>query len=140
VNANCGGAAVERLEERLERVVEEQGQRAVVIGQSRGGSLAKVLAVAPPGPRLRPDRAGLASDRPACRAPARAPSGRGDRPARLARSAGAVQALLPRGRLLRLVLGGAGRAVPAGVGFVSIYSRSDGIVDWRACLDPAPTS
>jgi triacylglycerol lipase len=25
---------------------------------------------------------------------------------------------------------------PDGVGFVSIYSRSDGIVDWRACLDP----
>ena len=28
-------------------------------------------------------------------------------------------------------------AFPAGVGFVSVYSRSDGIVDWRACLDPA---
>jgi triacylglycerol lipase len=24
---------------------------------------------------------------------------------------------------------------PPGVGYVSIYSRSDGIVDWRACLD-----
>src|SRR5829696_8029440 len=27
--------------------------------------------------------------------------------------------------------------MPDGVGFVSIYSRSDGVVDWRACLDPA---
>ena len=26
---------------------------------------------------------------------------------------------------------------PKGVGFVSVYSRSDAIVDWRACLDPA---
>jgi hypothetical protein len=26
---------------------------------------------------------------------------------------------------------------PPGVGFVSIYSRTDGIVKWRACLDPA---
>jgi hypothetical protein len=26
---------------------------------------------------------------------------------------------------------------PASVGYVSIYSRSDGIVDWHACLDPA---
>jgi hypothetical protein len=26
--------------------------------------------------------------------------------------------------------------MPAGVGLVAIYSRSDGIVDWRACLDP----
>jgi hypothetical protein len=26
---------------------------------------------------------------------------------------------------------------PDGVRFVSLYSRSDGIVDWRTCLDPA---
>jgi triacylglycerol lipase len=26
---------------------------------------------------------------------------------------------------------------PKGVGFLSIYSKSDGVVDWRACLDPA---
>jgi triacylglycerol lipase len=26
---------------------------------------------------------------------------------------------------------------PAGVRYVSVYSRSDGIVDWHACLDPA---
>jgi hypothetical protein len=26
---------------------------------------------------------------------------------------------------------------PQDVGFVSIYSRTDGIVDWRSCLDPA---
>jgi hypothetical protein len=26
--------------------------------------------------------------------------------------------------------------LPPGVGFVSVYSKSDGIVDWRACLDP----
>jgi len=26
--------------------------------------------------------------------------------------------------------------LPPGVGFVSVYSRSDGIVEWRACLDP----
>ena len=32
------------------------------------------------------------------------------------------------------------RPFPAGVGLVSIYSRSDGIVDWRACLDPPPST
>ena len=26
---------------------------------------------------------------------------------------------------------------PTGVGFTSIFSRSDGVVGWRACLDPA---
>ncbi len=25
----------------------------------------------------------------------------------------------------------------ADIGFTSVYSRSDGIVDWRSCLDPA---
>jgi hypothetical protein len=29
---------------------------------------------------------------------------------------------------------------PAEVGFVSVYSRSDGIVDWRACLHPAASN
>ena len=28
------------------------------------------------------------------------------------------------------------RPFPPDVGFVSVYSRSDGLVDWRACLDP----
>ncbi len=27
--------------------------------------------------------------------------------------------------------------MPRGVGFVSVYSRSDGVVGWRSCLDPA---
>ena len=27
--------------------------------------------------------------------------------------------------------------LPRGVGFVSVYSRSDGVVGWRSCLDPA---
>ena len=30
-----------------------------------------------------------------------------------------------------------GRVAPRGVGFVSVYSKSDGVVDWHACLDPA---
>jgi len=29
---------------------------------------------------------------------------------------------------------------PAGVGFVSVHSRSDGIVDWRACVHPAASN
>jgi hypothetical protein len=26
--------------------------------------------------------------------------------------------------------------VPAGTGSVSVFSRRDGVTDWRACLDP----
>ena len=29
---------------------------------------------------------------------------------------------------------------PPEVGYVALYSRTDGIVDWRACLDPAATT
>src|SRR5918992_410485 len=49
VNVGCSGTVIERLQPRLERVVREQGSRAVLIGQSRGGSMAKVLAL------MRPD-------------------------------------------------------------------------------------
>src|SRR5438552_3799829 len=35
---------------------------------------------------------------------------------------------------------GATEDFPADVGFVSVYSRSDGIVDWRACLHPAASN
>src|SRR3954454_12785923 len=48
-NVNCAGVLLPRLEERLERLVSLQGKRAAVVGQSRGGTLAKVLA------RRRPD-------------------------------------------------------------------------------------
>ncbi len=48
-NVNCAGTLLPRLEERLERLVSEQGQKAAIVGQSRGGTLAKVLA------RRRPD-------------------------------------------------------------------------------------
>src|SRR5215210_3789460 len=49
LNVGCSGTGVERIERRLEELVQRQGQRAAVIGQSRGGSFAKVLA------QLRPD-------------------------------------------------------------------------------------
>jgi hypothetical protein len=26
--------------------------------------------------------------------------------------------------------------MPRGVGFTAVYSKRDGIVDWRACIDP----
>ena len=43
-NVDCSGALLERLEQRLEPIVAEQGRRAAIVGQSRGGGLAKVLA------------------------------------------------------------------------------------------------
>ena len=28
------------------------------------------------------------------------------------------------------------KPMPSGIGYLSVYSRTDGIVSWRACLDP----
>src|SRR4051794_30139595 len=44
-NVDCSSASVERLAERLDCLAETSGQRVAIIGQSRGGNLAKVLAV-----------------------------------------------------------------------------------------------
>src|SRR5213078_2831029 len=43
-NVDCSARAVERLEDRLEELVQSQGRRAAIVGQSRGGTLATVLA------------------------------------------------------------------------------------------------
>src|SRR2546421_4556554 len=52
-NVNCSEVAVERLEERLEVMVETHGEKVALIGQSRGGNFAKVLAVRRPHPGSR---------------------------------------------------------------------------------------
>ena len=135
-NVGCSGAALERLEQRLDSVVAEQGQRAVVIGQSRGGSLAKVLAA------RRPDLVcGLVTlGSPHVDALAVHPLVRLQ-----VEAVGRLGSLGAPGLFKRSCLEGdccagfwtALRApLPQGVGFVAVYSRSDGIVDWRACLDP----
>ena len=48
LNVDCRERAVGRLEVRLRKLAEATGRRVVVIGQSRGGELARVLAVRNP--------------------------------------------------------------------------------------------
>jgi triacylglycerol lipase len=135
-NVACSADLLERLEERLERVVGEQGKRAVVIGQSRGGSLAKVLAA------RRPDLvAGIVT----LGSPQLAPLAVHPLVRLQLHAVGALGSLGAPGLFRRSCLDGECCAdfwsklagpLPAGVGLVTVYSRSDGIVDWRACLDP----
>jgi triacylglycerol lipase len=135
-NVDCSGALMPRLEGRLERLVARQGQRAAIVGQSRGGTLAKVLA------SRRPD---LVTGVVALGSPQLDPL-----------------AVHPLVRLQVEVVGGLGtlgtprlfkrscihgdcctafwealaQPLPDELGLVSVYSKSDGIVDWRSCLDP----
>src|SRR4051812_4051536 len=48
VNVDCSEAAYERLLKRLETLADVRGERVAIIGQSRGGNFAKVLAVRHP--------------------------------------------------------------------------------------------
>jgi hypothetical protein len=136
-NVGCSGAGVERLERRLESLVQRQGKRAAIIGQSRGGSFAKVLAV------RRPDLVGgiVTLGSPTCDPLNVHPLVRTG-----VRAVAALGWLGAPGLFTRSCLDGDccqefwelhERSLPRGVGFVSIYSRTDGIVDWRSCLDPA---
>jgi triacylglycerol lipase len=135
-NVACSATAVERLEERVETMAETRGQKVALVGQSRGGNLAKVLAV------RRPD---LVSGVVALGSPQLDPL-----------------AIHPLVHMQVYVVGALGTIgaksffkhscrwgdccakfwedldapMPDGVGYLSVYSRSDGIVDWRACLDP----
>lgn len=137
VNVGCTRAAANRLEQRLESIAIRRGRKVTIVGHSLGGMLARGLAA------RRPDLVhGIVS----MGSPILAP--------------GAVHGVLVRDaelltRLARAGFGGlmsedciAGACARTSfeetqqpldpeVGFTAIYSRRDGIVDWKACVDPA---
>ncbi len=136
-NAGCMEPTVEAVERRLERAVKRTGKRALIVGQSRGGCIGRALAV------LRPDLVETLvtlgsplSDQLAVR-PRVWPS---------ILTVGALGTLGVPGmfsvRCLRGDCCARSREAmtapfPADIQFVSIYSRSDEVVRWEACLDPA---
>jgi triacylglycerol lipase len=135
-NVACSEVACERLEERLESLAGRTGGRVAIVGQSRGGVIAKALGA------RRPD---LVSGVVTLGSPVL--SQLSIHPVVLAQ-VGVVAALgsgpvpgLISWRCLRGDCCARFREVVAGplapgVGYVAIYSRSDGIVDWRSCIDP----
>jgi pimeloyl-ACP methyl ester carboxylesterase len=136
MNVDCSEAAVQRLEEKVEILVERQGQRAAIVGQSRGGHFARVLAT------RRPDLvAGIVTlGSPLTDPLAIHPVVRAH-----VYAVGALGTVGVRGLFRHSCLWGdcctdfwadAQAPFPKGVRFVSVYSRSDGVVRWRACLDP----
>jgi pimeloyl-ACP methyl ester carboxylesterase len=136
-NIGCSQDACTRLEQRVEALAERTGDRVAIIGQSRGGVLARVVAY------RRPDLvSGIVS--------LGAPTLSMLRVHPLVLLQVGVVGALGTGRVpgllsLRCLRGACCEpfrtdlpaAFPADVRYVSVYSRSDGIVDWHACLDPA---
>jgi triacylglycerol lipase len=137
LNVDCSEAAVARLERRLESFSAAQDRRLVLIGQSRGGLFARVLAVRRPdlvecvvtlgSPHVDPMRvhpgvwlqgAGLAL--------------LGSLGVR-----GVIRHSCRSGECCAAFRRDLRAPFPRDVGFFSLYSRKDGIVDWRACLDDA---
>ncbi|HEX8647573.1 MAG TPA: alpha/beta hydrolase [Thermoleophilaceae bacterium] len=134
-NVDCSAAAFDRLEERLEVMAETRGERVAIIGQSRGGNFAKVLA------RRRPD---LVSGIVTLGSPQKNPVAVHPLVRAQVYAVGALGTIGARGLFKHSCLwGDCCRSfwddlrgdLPPEVGYVSVYSRTDGVVDWRACLD-----
>lgn len=136
-NVDCSEHALERLVERLEMLAETRGRRVAVIGQSRGGNFAKVLAARRPdlvsgiitlgSPQLDP-----LDVHPLVRAHVFAVGAAGTLGLR-----GLFTHSCLRGKCCTRFWDDLRAPLPPRVGYLSVYSRTDGIVNWRACLDPS---
>jgi pimeloyl-ACP methyl ester carboxylesterase len=135
-NVDCTSRALERLEGQLERFADRHARQVMIVGQSRGGSLARILAV------RRPDLvAGIVclgspvldplAVHPIVRAHVEAVALLGSLGIR-----GVFSHACRFGVCCRQARVDASAVWPEDLGFTSVYSRSDGIVDWRSCLDP----
>jgi pimeloyl-ACP methyl ester carboxylesterase len=136
LNIDCAERAVGRLEVPLRKLADRTGRRVVVIGQSRGGELARVLAV------RNPD---VVSTLVMLGSPVLGPLNVGKLVMRVLRSVACLGDLGVPGMLSMQCADGECCAafredlrepLTSDVRAVAIYSRSDGCVSWRACLDP----
>jgi triacylglycerol lipase len=140
-NVGCSGTMVRQLVTRIEAIAANHGGRVALVGHSRGGLLARAAA------QRRPD---LVSGVVTLGSPHRDQL--------------AVHPVLWANVVTLAALGSLGipglmrfgcrgtrdccrgydhdvwAPLPAGVGAVSLFSRLDGVVDWRACLDPHGTN
>lgn len=137
-NVDCSSAVCTALEARLETMADVSGDRVAIVGQSRGGVIARAVA------KRRPDlvsgivtlgapNAGMLNIHPFALG-----------------TIGVVGALgslrVPHLFTLKCLMGECcsefrtslkAADFPDEVGYKAIYSRRDGVVNWKACLDPA---
>lgn len=136
LNIDGGERTVGAMKERLHRLAARAGRSVVLIGRSRGGELGRVLAARNPdtvgslvmlgSPVLDPLSVGAGTLRAvrsiACRGDLGLP--------------GMFSNQCREGECCAAYREHLGAPLPETINAVAIYSRSDGIVSWEACLDP----
>ncbi len=135
-NVDCAEELVGRLREQLHALASETEERVFLIGQSRGGVLARSLAVRQPDAVAglamlgSPVNDGLAVSSHVLRA-ARVVATLGDLgvPGMLSRSC-------KDGDCCEEFRAELAAPLPGHVHATAVYSYTDGIVDWQACVDP----
>jgi pimeloyl-ACP methyl ester carboxylesterase len=134
-NVGCTTELAAQMERRAEQIADRHRRPIAIVGHSRGGTLAKLVAASRPDlvenivalatPNLNPLAAApwvlLAVEQLV------ALNRRGAR--------GVLGDDCIRGTCHREVAARLAAPLPDHIGYTSIYSRSDGVVDWRGCLD-----
>jgi triacylglycerol lipase len=138
-NVGCTREAGNKLERRIESIAIKRDRKVTIVGHSLGGMLARGLA------SRRPD---LVEGIVSLGSPVLAPGAihkvlawDAQLLAKLTRVGfgGMMGADCFGGECARLSFEESHLPLPPDVAFTAIYSKRDGIVDWRACLDPAAT-
>ncbi|MCE7011858.1 alpha/beta fold hydrolase [Kibdelosporangium philippinense] len=135
-NLGCTTDLVDRLARGLTRHAAETGGKVILLGQSRGGWLARLVASRLPG---------LVRGLIMFGTPVLDPLGAKPEAVRTARMLTRLSALgLPgllsedcfTGRCFRTSKAALDAPLPSGIQAVSVYSKTDGVVPWQLCLDP----
>jgi pimeloyl-ACP methyl ester carboxylesterase len=136
LNVGCTTTLVDRIERRLAEHAEATGRRVVLLGQSRGGWLARLVAA------RRPD---LVRGLVMAGSPVLDPLGANPKVVRVARlltrlSTLGVPGLLDldcfAGPCYRTHSAALAAPLPAGVPALAVYSRLDMVAPWQLCQDP----
>jgi pimeloyl-ACP methyl ester carboxylesterase len=136
VNVDCAERGATRLQSQLEAFASESTDRVVLIGQSRGGALARVLTVRNPAIVSRVVMLGSPVRDPLAVAPTVLQTVRWV--ARLGDLGlpGVLSSSCRDGACCSRFRADLTAPLPHGITATAVHSRSDAIVDWRACLDP----
>ncbi|HEX6246978.1 MAG TPA: alpha/beta fold hydrolase [Nocardioidaceae bacterium] len=136
-NVGCTQEAAYALERRIEAIAIRRERKVTIVGHSLGGLLARAIAV------RRPDLvdAIITMGSPMLAPGAIHPVLALDLAVVIALRRAGLGSMMGEdctsGDCARLSWDEARRELDPSVGFTSVFSRRDGVVDWRSCLDPA---